>query len=275
MERGTGSCRQIIKMENKKTFETPDLSIKELSHALYEANQALSETIRQRNEFFANISHDLRSPITAIHNCIEYLQSLDRITEDDIKDVLPLLSSRSAMLEHMINDIFLLTKLDCSEDMLHFGKVPVDAFLEDFFFMYEVDEQYSDRELLLDISDNCDTVISMDAPYMKRALDNIMKNALAHTSKGDTISLSAHSIGSYIEIIIANTGEKISQKDLPHIFERSYMSSDSRTPDKNHGAGLGLSICKSIIEKHGGSISAHSIESSDRGCEFHIQLPRS
>ena len=261
-------------MDNKKTFETPDLSVKELSHALYEANQALSEIIRQRNEFFANISHDLRSPITAIHNCIEYLQSLDKIGEDDIREVLPLLSSRAEMLEKMINDIFLLTKLDCSEDMMHFEKVPADAFLEDFFYMYEADEQYSERRLSLNISEACDIEIGMDVSYMKRALDNIFKNALTHTKEGDSISLSADYDGTDLEIIISNSGETISAKDLPHIFERSYMSSDSRTPDKNHGAGLGLSICRMIVEKHGGKVFALSDETSGKGCEFHIVIPR-
>ena len=107
----------------KKSFEAPNLTVKNLSRALYDANQKQSEIIRERDEIYANISHDLRSPITAIHNAIEYLQSLDHISEEDIKATLPLLAARTEMLEYMIEEIFLLTKLDSSSDMFHFEVV--------------------------------------------------------------------------------------------------------------------------------------------------------
>ena len=272
MERGTGSHLQKSDM-TKKPFEEPALTVSELSNALYESNQKLFKTLHERDEIFANISHDLRAPITAIHNCIEYLSSLEHIGESDIREVLPMLESRSAMLEHMIDDIFLLTKIDFSDDFFHFEKVPADAFLEDLFYMYKADEQYSSRELSLECGPGCDILINVDVFYMKRAIDNIFKNALKYTESGNYIKITVKRDGNRMEIIISNNGKSISKENLPHIFDRTFTDSDSRTPSASSGMGLGLSICLGIIQKHGGNIYAVSDETSGDGCEFHILLP--
>ncbi len=257
----------------KKNFEEPAISVSELSHTLYDTNVRLYETIRERNEMFANISHDLRAPITAIHNCIEYLNSLEHIEESDIREVLPMLESRSAMLERMIEDVFLLTRIDFADNFMHFEEVPADAFFEDIFYMYEADEQYSSRELSLDIAPGSDVLINIDVFYMKRAIDNIFKNALKYTDAGNFIKLAVSFKDDQLEIVISNDGQTISEKDLPHIFDRTFMASDSRTPSANNGMGLGLSICRGIVERHGGSIYALSADAVEKGCEFHILLP--
>lgn len=261
--------------KNKKDFKEPSIDVSELSQTLYDTNIKLSESIKERNEMFANISHDLRAPITAIHNCIEYLQSLDKISEADIREVLPMLESRSAMLERMIEDIFLLTKLDFSGDIFHFESVPANAFFEDIYYIYRADEQYSSRKLSLDVTSEPDTFINIDVHYMKRAIDNIFKNALKYTKKDDFIKLALADSGDKLEIIISNNGDSISSDILPHIFDRTFTASESRTPAENNGLGLGLSICKTIIEKHDGEIYAVSDAQSGKGCEFHILLPKS
>ena len=258
----------------RKNFEEPSISVSELSKTLYDTNLKLYETIKERNEMFANISHDLRAPITAIHNCIEYLSSLDHIDESDIKEVLPMLSSRSAMLERMIEDVFLLTKIDFARNIFNFERVPADAFFEDIFYTYKADEQYSSRDLSLSIAPDCSVSINVDLMYMKRAIDNIFKNALKFTEAGNYIKMSVQrSAEQTLEIIISNDGQKISEKNLPHIFDRTFTASDSRTPSSDNGMGLGLSICRGIVERHGGSIYAVSGDAVEKGCEFHILLP--
>ncbi len=258
----------------RKNFEEPSISVSELSKTLYDTNLRLYEAIQERNEMFANISHDLRAPITAIHNCIEYLASLDHIDESDIKEVLPMLESRSAMLERMIEDVFLLTKIDFARNIFNFEEVPADAFFEDIFYIYKADEQYSSRDLSLSIAPDCSVSINVDLMYMKRAIDNIFKNALKFTEAGNYIKMSVQrSAEQTLEIIISNDGQKISEKNLPHIFDRTFTASDSRTPSSDNGMGLGLSICRGIIERHGGSIYAVSGNEVERGCEFHILLP--
>lgn len=259
----------------KKDFKTPDLTIEDLTLSLYNVNQKLQQTIRERDEIYANISHDLRSPVTAIHNSIEYLQSLEHVTEKDIQSVLPLLYERTLILEKMINDIFLLTKLDSADSLLHMKDIPARDFLEDFFFMCDADTKYNDRNLILDVSESLSATICIDPIYMNRALDNLFSNALKFTHSNDTIKLSATYKASYLQIVVSDTGIGIDPHELENVFRRSYMTSSARTPSVSSGAGLGLSICKSIVEKHNGTIKCKSNPAKYHGSHFIIELPAS
>ncbi len=285
-------------MNNRKNYERPELSVEELSRALYEANKKLADmnkrleesnlaldaanrrledNIRLKMEIYQNISHDLRSPITAIHNSIEYLESLPVITEDDVRSVLPLMSSRTSALERMINEIFLITRLDTSDSLMQLQEIPCRDFLEDFFFMTEADSRFDDRSLILDVPDDLDITIKIDPDYMKRALDNLFNNALRHTDKDNEIRLSAKKGGTNddptIEISVSNNGAPLSDKDATHVFDRSWTGSSSRTPDAKSGIGLGLSIVKSIIEQHHGTVTAFSDTENGVSAAFKITLP--
>lgn len=266
--------------KKKNRFSEPSLSVEELSKALYEVNRKLDNTIRQRNELFANISHDLRSPITAIHNSIEYLQSLDHISDDDIQSVLPLLYERTLVLEKMINDIFLLTKLDASESMLNLREVSLYSFLENYYTSIYSDKLHTGRNLNINLSAlSVHTAVLMDSDYLKRVLDNLYTNALKFTNSGDQIELSAFDSlhGTHLSVpsavfAIKDTGLGISSKDILHIFERAYTASTARTPSDHSGSGLGLSICQSIVQKHNGTIWCES-QGSNMGSCFFIEIP--
>lgn len=258
----------------KKSFKKPELSVEDLSHALYESNIKLTNTIQERNEIYANISHDLRSPITAIRSSIEYLQSLENPSKEELSSALNLMSERSLVLEKMINDIFLLTKMDFSTYNLNFVSIPIIPFLEDIFFSYDEDPKYSDRKLILDVDDSFEATVSIDVDNMKRVLDNLFNNALKFSTSGDSITLSAKpsAEGDQVLISIADSGIGISKENLENVFNRSFRVSDARTPNAHQGAGLGLSICKSIVEKHNGTIWCCS-EGQDKGSTFIISLP--
>lgn len=285
-------------MKNRKNYEQPELSVEELSRALYEANkkladmnkkleesnqaldaanQRLEENIRLKMEIYQNISHDLRSPITAIHNSIEYLESLPVISDEDIRSVLPLMSSRTSALERMINEIFLITRLDTSDSLMQLQEIPCRDFLEDFFFMTDADPRFRDRRLILDVPDDLDLIINIDPDYMKRALDNLFNNALRHTEKDNKICLSAKKGRSNdnlsVEITVSNDGTPLNPEDAAHVFERSWTGSSSRTPDAKSGIGLGLSIVKSIIEQHHGTVTAFSDTENGISAAFKITLP--
>lgn len=267
-------------MHKKSKFTEPELSVEDLSRSLYEVNKKLDKTIRERDEIFANISHDLRSPITAIHNSIEYLQSLDHIADEDLAQTLPLLYDRTIVLEKMINEIFLLTKLDSSDTLLHFYTVPVADYLEDYYYSLDADSQYDTRDLHLDLSAiSGQLCFSVDPDYLKRVFDNLFANALRYTSAGDQITLSAvyvpnglHLSSPSVVITVADSGVGISPEDLPRIFERTYTVSHSRTPSDKSGAGLGLAICQSILQKHNGTIWCTS-DGNHHGCQFLMELP--
>lgn len=260
----------------KNLFTEPELTVEDLSHALFEANRKLAATIEERNELFANISHDLRSPITAIHNAVEYLESGHDLSPEEIAKAIHLIHERTDALQSMINNIFMLTKLDHSDSSyLNLECIPCGPYLEDFFFLCEADSKYSKRELILDVPENFEYKILIDPNEFNRVLDNLFTNALNHTKEGTSISLLAkvsESNKDMLVISVKDNGDGIPQSSIPYIFDRSYKIDSSRTPSGNSGAGLGLSICKKIVELHGGTISCHSAPDI-AGTEFRIKLP--
>ncbi len=259
---------------NKNEYSDPSLSVEDLSHALFDANQKMANIIKERDEIFANISHDLRSPITAIHNAVEYLESDLDLSPDEQKKAIHLIHERTDALQTMINNIFLLTRLDNSGDkMLSREDIPCGPFLEDFFYLCEADSKYDGRNLILDVPEKFDYMISIDPHQINRVLDNLFNNALKHTPADASITLSAQKTDNNIIIIVSDDGDGIAASDVEHIFDRSYKVNTSRTPSSDSGAGLGLSICQKIISIHDGTISCESDPSSMKGTRFIISLP--
>lgn len=279
MVKGLSVCTKGETMKKQK-FNVPELSVEELSKALYEANIKLQtyntkilEDQKKAAEFYANISHDLRSPITAISNSIQYLISNDKIGKEERIETLELMQRRTAYLEKLINDIFLLSSLDSSENKIHKEEVDLRFFIEDCFYMCEADEKFSDCSMNLFLSEDFEANAYLDPHLMQRVFDNIFSNAVKY-SKPDTraeILVSGAIENDTAVIKIKDNGIGIAQEHLPYIFDRSYQINKARTPDSTSGSGFGLSIVKSIIEHHDGSIICSSVPGEST--EFVISLP--
>ena len=263
----------------KKQFETPSLTIEELTAELYlskkdlkKANDMLVEQEKNRTELFANLSHDLRSPITALRNSIDYIQTLEEYTKEELQPIFNLMQSRILTLEALINNLFLLTTLENTAIPFHFEPIGIGMFLEEFFFNCEADKKYRNRELVLDVPMDMDAVLSIDTAQFIRVLDNLFSNALKYSEDGATITLSAAQTESTVTISISDTGIGMTPEQCEKVFDRSYMASPARTPSAKTGCGLGLSIVKTIVERHGGKISCKS--KFGNGTTFTISLSR-
>lgn len=263
---------------NKCKFEKPELSVEELSKALYEVNlklQAANDKLKQqeaeRLAFYANISHDLRAPITALSNSIEYLLTDTSLTQEDFLSTLNIMQKRTDYMGHLINDIFLLSSLESSNDKVHMENVDIGFFLEDYFYMCEADSCYENVNLQLDMDENFSLFINIDPVLMHRILDNLFANALKYSNKSACITLSAYAKDKNLIIKVKDNGIGIAKEHLPHIFERSYMAQNSRTPNSTSSSGFGLAIAKSIVEHHNGTISC--ISTLGEGSTFEIRLP--
>lgn len=266
-------------MKKKAKFIEPELTVSELSRALYKANQKLHETNqqlleakRERDEIFANISHDLRSPMTAIRNTLELIKSTEDLSREELDKMLNLIEKRSVYLENLINDVFLMSSLDVKKEV-HFEKLNIGMFLEEFFFTTEADQKYADRKLYIEVPEDFPYNVNIDTGLFLRLLDNLFSNALKYSLNGASITLGAEKKenSSNIIIYIKDTGIGMESKHLSHIFERTYRIDEARTPGSTNGCGLGLSIVKSITELHGGTISCES--TLGKGSKFSISLP--
>lgn len=267
----------------KKKFQKPDVIIEQLTAELVTTNTKLKETNEQllaekklRNEMFANISHDLRSPITSIRNGVEYLFALKNqkktLSFEEIAPILTLLEKKVISIDALINDIFLLSSLENKAISFQLEKLKIAFFLEEYFYSCTVDSKYDERQLHLDVPLNFSAKAYIDTLQMRRVLDNLFTNALKYSTPKSSITLGVYLLNNDIIIYLKDSGIGIPKEDLTKIFYRSYTVSKARTPnDSLIGNGLGLSIAKNIVEALNGTIWCESQE--NKGSTFFLSLP--
>lgn len=249
-------------------------TVEELSEKLLKANEELKKVEQQRTQMLENISHDLRAPLTAIRSSIDYLQELagqPELKKEEVKKVAEILNARSKTLEVLVQDLYYLTCLDDGKQKLHLTKVPLGQFLEEYFFAAEMEEKFADRVLKLEIPEGYDVCVMIDTDQISRVLDNLFTNALKYSDKGATLELGGLVKGEMACFYVRDTGIGISESKLPHIFERTYMAADARTPGKMASSGLGLAIVHSIMEHHHGAVWCQS--KVGVGSTFNCVLP--
>lgn len=263
----------------KKAYEKPQLTVEELSLALYTANEQLRvanlhlmQIDEARVKMFTNISHDLRAPITAIRSSVEYLNSCHPISQAELTQILKIIEQRTMTLEQLINDIFLLASLEGTHNPLSLKAIDIGILLEDYFFSAQTNSLYKERILTLDVPSDFRILLQVDPDKIVRVLDNLFVNALKYSEPGDAISLSVTLEDTAVLIHVTDTGIGIPTEELSKIFAPAYTVSSSRTPNQASSHGLGLSIAKSIVELHQGRIWCESV--LGEGSTFSFTLPR-
>lgn len=267
----------------KNSFESPSIeseTIETLSQKLLQTTNQLQFTNRElvrmqkeREEMLSNISHDLRSPITAIRNAVDLLLSGHATTEEDQQASLQLIDHRTKTLEALIQDMYYLFCVEDTAKKLDFQTLSAAPFLEEYYYDILMDNHFSSNELLLDIPESLDCYIQIDVQKMIRVLDNLFTNAKKYSAEESAITLKAalcdndHTLCIYV----IDHGIGIPSDAIVNIFQRTYTISSARTPNSKTGSGLGLSIVKAIVERHQGSVSCQSIEG--KGSTFCISLP--
>lgn len=262
----------------KKSFEQPALTVEELSIALSQSkaelsrtNEKLRQTEKNRTELFANISHDLRSPLMALKSTVEYMACMEEYDKAEMTQLIRVMENRIQILETLVNASYLLTTLENEAIPLKYQILGVGSFLEEFFYNRLADSKYDNRHLILDIPEQFEYPVKIDAGQFERVLDNLFTNALKYSGDGAAITLSAAKDENDVVIQVKDTGIGISKEALKHIFDRSYQADKSRTPDVNRGSGLGLAIVRLILDRHQASISCES--KIGKGSCFTIRLP--
>ncbi len=265
---------------SNKTFISPEIeknTIEELSKQLIKTNAELKKLQDEREIMFANISHDLRAPMTAIRSAIDLALSEENPSKAELLSTIELIDRRSKTLESLVNDMYFLYSVSNVPKAFECEEIEAAPFLEEYFYDLQTDSRFDDFEMVLDIEHGMDCVINIDVQKMIRVLDNLFTNAARYAlddkvTKKPCISLKASCDTERLTVSVIDNGPGISEKDLPYVFMRTYTVSDSRTPESSKsGSGLGLSIAKAIVEKHNGIIECKSV--LGEGTEFVISLP--
>lgn len=225
---------------------------------------------KQNRELVSNISHDLKTPITAIKGYVEGIMDGVADTPEKIDKYIRTIYNKANDMDRLIDELTFYSKIDTNKIPYNFSKINVAEYFGDCVEEVGLDMETRGIELGYFNYVDEDVVVIADAEQMKRVINNIIGNSLKYLDKKKGIlNIRIKDDGDFIQVIIEDNGKGIAAKDLPYIFDRFYRTDSSRNSSKG-GSGIGLSIVKKIIEDHGGRIWATSKEGI--GTEIHFVL---
>ena len=214
----------------------------------------------QNKELISNISHDLKTPITAVKGYVEGIMDGVADTPEKMDRYIRTIYNKANEMDRLINELTFYSKIDTNRIPYTFNKIHIGDYFEDCVDELSVELESSGVSLTYFNYLEEDAVVIADAEQLKRVINNIVSNSLKYMDKPKgVINIRLRDVGDFIQIEIEDNGKGIAQKDLANIFERFYRTDASRNSSKG-GSGIGLSIVKKIMEDHGGQVWATSKE---------------
>ena len=222
--------------------------------------ESTDEHEKQNRELISNISHDLKTPITAIKGYVEGIMDGVADTPEKVDKYIKTIYNKANDMDRLINELTIYSGIDSNRIPYHFHRLNVADYFGDCIEEVGLDLESKNIELNYSNLVSPDTMIIADPEQLKRVINNIIGNSVKYLEKeSGTIDIRILDEVDSIRIEIEDNGRGIAAKDLPNIFERFYRTDASRNSSKG-GSGIGLSIVKKIVEDHGGYIWATSKE---------------
>lgn len=229
-------------------------------------SRELEQTNRARQEFVANVSHEIESPLTSIQGFAHALKA-PGLPEEQRNEYLGIIDEESRRLSALSKQLLTLSSLDYDEHALQKNTFGLRPQLRQV--MQILEWRLTEKELAVRLNAE-DITLTGDANLLYQVWMNLLSNAIKYTPSGGSISVMARAEDGVCTVTVQDTGEGISEADLPMIFDRFYKAERARTREHN-SSGLGLSIARKIIEAHNGTIEVSSKAGS--GTTFTVKIP--
>jgi two-component system, OmpR family, sensor kinase len=271
--RALGEGRTDVRADERGGDEVAALAhtFNQMAGELEARTAALATADRTRRQLLADVSHELMTPLTAIRGYTETL-AMPGLAKDEAtrRRYFEIVDQETYKLEAIIGDLLDLAKLEGGGAALSIEPVAVAELFGRVADRHE--PTLRARGIALDIRVPEDLEVDGDLQRLEQALQNVAANAIRHTPDGGRVSLVAEEAGDHVRIVVRDTGPGIPDEHLPRVFDRFYKADASRAAtDANAGSGLGLSIVRAIVERHGGTATASN--APDAGALFEIRLP--
>ena len=232
----------------------------EMRKRLKQSNEEKLAFDKENRELISNISHDLKTPITAVKGYVEGIMDGVADTPEKMNRYIRTIYNKANEMDRLINELTFYSKIDTNRIPYTFNKIHVKDYFEDCIDDLSVELESSGVSLTYFDYLEEDAIVIADAEQLKRVINNIISNSLKYMNKPrGVINIRLRDVGDFIQIEIEDNGKGIAQKDLANIFDRFYRTDASRNSSKG-GSGIGLSIVKKIMEDHGGQVWATSKE---------------
>lgn len=255
-----GNLDFVLEVEGNDEFSQLCQDFEEMRKRLKESTEEKILMDKENKELISNISHDLKTPITAVKGYVEGIMDGVADTPEKMDRYIRTIYNKANEMDRLINELTFYSKIDTNRVPYTFNKIHISDYFEDCVDELSVELESSGVSLTYFNYLEEDAVVIADAEQLKRVINNIVSNSLKYMDKPKgVINIRLRDVGDFIQIEIEDNGKGIAQKDLANIFERFYRTDASRNSSKG-GSGIGLSIVKKIMEDHGGQVWARSKE---------------
>jgi two-component system sensor histidine kinase VicK len=209
-----------------------------------------------RREFVANVSHELRTPLTNVKSYTETLLNHEDIDQETRRNFLSVILKESDRMSRIVQDLLTLSRFDYGSDELDIHPVQISKLIERVYQAMHLDAVRHNHSFTMGFEGRLPEVMC-DSLRIEQVLINIVSNAIKYTPGGGDIDISARADDDFVYVRVKDTGIGIPESDLERVFDRFYRVDKARSREEG-GSGLGLSIAKEIIERHGGTIEIES-----------------
>ncbi len=242
----------------------------QLGRSFNEMAEQLKDLENTRRSFVANVSHELRSPLTSMKGFLEAMMD-GTIPPEEHEHYISLVLSETKRMNAMVNDLLDLARIESGIITVNYELFDINELIRRILITFET--RISEKNLELDIrfaQEQC--FVYADSNQISQVLRNLIDNAIKYSPDGRSLMISTYALRKEVYITIKDTGIGIPAEDVPHVFDRFYKVEKAHTPSPQVGSGLGLAIVKKIIEAHDQSITVKSARG--RGTQFTFTLQR-
>jgi len=224
-----------------------------------------------RREFVANVSHELKTPITSIKGYVETLQEGAIDDKGNARKFLEVIFKQADLLHALVDDLLSLSKIEQGAEPgeMQLSKEPVKRIIEAAIAAYEV--KAGERRIRVTLHCKEEIVVKANAQLLEQAIGNLLDNAIKYSEPGRSVEIDVAQSKGEVTITVNDHGSGIAPGHLPRLFERFYRVDKGRSRELG-GTGLGLAIVKHIIQAHGGAVTVES--TPGKGSAFTIHLPK-
>lgn len=255
-----GNLDFVLEVEGSDEFSELCQDFEEMRRRLKESTEEKILMDKENKELISNISHDLKTPITAVKGYVEGIMDGVADTPEKMDRYVRTIYNKTNEMDHLINELTFYSKIDTNRIPYTFSKLNVEDYFSDCAEEVSLELETRGIELVYAnyVEDN--VLVIADGEQIRRVIHNIIGNAIKYMDKArGIIQIRIKDVGDFIQVEVEDNGKGIASKDLTYIFDRFYRTDVSRNSSKG-GSGIGLSIVKKILEDHGGKVWATSRE---------------
>jgi PAS domain S-box-containing protein len=266
--------RDLTEAKRVEAMETANQQREELLDAERNARMTAQRATRLKDEFLATLSHELRTPLSAILGWTQLLLRGEASKGPDAhKRAIEVIDRNARAQVKLIDDLLDLSRVMTGKLRLDLHQVSFASVIEAAVDSARPSADVKGIRLMAILGSSSQDIVSADSGRLQQVVWNLLTNAIKFTPKGGQVQVLLQRVNSHLELSVSDTGIGIPANYLPHVFDR-FSQKDSSTTRAFGGLGLGLAICKQLVELHGGAIRAAS-QGEGRGATFSVQLPLS